>query len=229
MTSSRDIILGKLRAARRPFPDAPPRPQVYLPVIPTTDASTPALVERFSQEMAALKGKAVPVNSDAEACAVVLQILRDHQITAILAWDFAHIPIKGLREALIESGITITVPNLHDERTPSTMQRLDRAGAGLSGADAAIAATGTLILKSGEGKGRIPTVLPPVWIAIITSDQLVERLEDWLVLEREGELTRIVSQANLAFVSGPSRTGDIEMQLILGVHGPKTEYVVIKQ
>lgn len=229
MSSSRDIILGKLRAARKPFDDAPSRPGQYLPVIPLADTSKPAMIEQFINEMSALKGKAWLVQGDQGVRDIVLHLLRDHGVEQVLAWDFAHIPVAGLEDALHAAGISIVHPRLHDERSPEVMQQLNRAGAGISGADAAIAATGTLVLSSGEGKSRIATVLPPIWIAIITDDQLVPRLEDWLAGERQHTMQTILQRANLAFVTGPSRTGDIEMELILGVHGPGTEYVVIKQ
>jgi L-lactate dehydrogenase complex protein LldG len=227
--SSREHILGKLRAARRPFEDAPPRPAAYIPAIPVDDVSPAALAERFVREMEALKGKAFVVQGDDGARQQVLDLLREHDVRHILSWDFAYIPVAGLEDALRADGIEITQPALHDERTSDIMAHLGQAGAGLSGVDAAIAMTGTLVLSSGAGKGRIPTVLPPIWIAVVAQEQLVPRIEDWLAGERERGMSTVYERANLAFVSGPSRTGDIEMELILGVHGPGTEYVIIKQ
>jgi L-lactate dehydrogenase complex protein LldG len=227
--SSREQILGKLRAARRPFADAPPRPTTYIPVIPVDDASPAVLVERFMREMEMLKGKAFVVQGDDGARTQVLELLRQHDVKHILSWDFAHIPVQGLEGALRDAGITITQPKLHDERNADIMAQLGAAGAGLSGVDAAIAMTGTLALSSGAGKGRIPTVLPPIWIAVVAQEQIVARMEDWLAGERGRGMSTVYERANMAFVSGPSRTGDIEMELILGVHGPGTEYVIIKQ
>jgi L-lactate utilization protein LutC len=229
MSSARETILNKLRNARRPFEDAAPRPQAYIPVIPVANPETSALVERFIQEMDLLKGKAFAVNGDAEARTLILDLLRQHNVDHILAWDYRYVPVDGLEGALREAGIRVTQPRLHEERSPEFMARLGSAGAGVSGVDAAVAMTGTLILSSGEGKGRIPTVLPPVWIAVVSLEQLVPRIEDWLASERARGMTTVQERANLAFVTGPSRTGDIEMQLILGVHGPGTEYVIIKQ
>ncbi len=169
MSSSRDSILGKLKAARRPFEDADPRPSHYKPVIPALDPAPEALIERFVQELDALKGSAIVVGGDADARKQVLALLREHAVDHILAWDFAHIPVVGLEQALTEAGVTITLPRLHVERSPELMQHLGSAGAGLSGVDAAIAATATLVLTSGPGKGRLPTVLPPVWISIVSA------------------------------------------------------------
>ncbi|MCL4246736.1 MAG: LUD domain-containing protein [Anaerolineae bacterium] len=229
MSSSRDTILSKLRSARRPFDAAPPRPANYLPVLSIEDTGRAALIARFEREMETLKGSALVAQGDDAASAIVIDLLHKHNVTHILAWDFAHIPVADLETKLHEAGITITFPNTHEARSPDTMQWYGSAGAGITGADAAIAATGTLVLSASAGKGRIPTVLPPVWISIINSEQIFARLEEWLAHERTQGLTTIQERSNLVFVTGPSRTGDIEMQLILGVHGPGTQYVVIKQ
>jgi L-lactate dehydrogenase complex protein LldG len=229
MSSSRDSILGKLKAARRPFEDAAPRPSRYTPVIPEFDSTPAVLIERFVQEMDALKGKAFVVSDDESARRQVLALLREHQIDHVLAWDFAHIPVEALEATLRDAGVQVTLPRLHAERSPELMQRVGSAGGGLSGVDAAIAATATLVLSTGPGKGRLPTVLPPVWISVVSVDQLYPRLEDWLAAQRSSGMMPMRGRANLAFVTGPSRTGDIEMELILGVHGPGTQYVIIKQ
>ncbi|MDX2139467.1 MAG: lactate utilization protein [Chloroflexota bacterium] len=229
MTSARETILNKLRSARRPFDDATPRPQAYIPVIPVENTEPDSLIARFIQEMDLLKGKAFAVKGDDEASALILDLLRQHNVDHVLAWEYRHIPVAGLEDVLRSAGIRVTQPRVHEERSPELMAHLGSAGAGVSGVDTAVAMTGTLILSSGEGKGRIPTVLPPVWIAVVALEQLVPRLEDWLASERAHGMTTVHERANLAFVTGPSRTGDIEMQLILGVHGPGTEYVIIKQ
>ncbi|MCA9909417.1 MAG: lactate utilization protein [Anaerolineae bacterium] len=228
MSSSRDTILNKLRSARRPFDAAPPRPANYLPVLSIDDPGREALIARFQSEMERLKGSTFIAQGDDDASAIVIDLLHKHNVTHILAWDFAHIPVTDLETKLRQAGITITFPNTHEARSPDTMKLYGSAGAGITSADAAIAVTGTLVLSASAGKGRIPTVLPPVWISIITSEQLFARLEDWLAHERAHGMTTMQERSNLVFVTGPSRTGDIEMQLILGVHGPGTQYVVIK-
>ncbi len=229
MNDSRSIILDKLRAARRPFDDAAPRPRTYLPALVADEMDRAALVARFVHEMALLKGQSFVVKGDAGAREQIRALIVQHDVTHALTWDFRHIPVDGLAALLHESGVEATIPLPHEDRSPERMAHFGKATLGISGVDAAIALTGTLVLSSGEGKGRIPTVLPPIWIAVVSVEQLVPRLEDWLAGERGRGMATVYERANLAFVTGPSRTGDIEMELILGVHGPGTEYVIIKE
>jgi L-lactate dehydrogenase complex protein LldG len=229
MMSSRDQILNKLRAARKPFPDAPPRPRQYQPVTTITDSSAEGLLARFTTELKNLLGEPFVVEGDEAACDKVLELLKSHNTTDILAWDFKHIPVKGLEAAIKQSGISIHQPEMHDEFRAETLETIRDAQVGLTGVDAAIAATGTLVVSTGPGKGRIPTVLPPVHIAVVTLEQIVPRLEDWVARQRVNGLDDVTKSANVCFISGPSRTGDVEMIMILGVHGPGKVQVVVKR
>jgi L-lactate dehydrogenase complex protein LldG len=227
--SSRETILNKLRGARRPFEDAVPRPSAYMPVTVQSDFSPDALLERFTLELEQLKGQVFPVEGETGARDKVLELLAFHQADHIIAWDFAHIPVEGLESAIREAGITITQPQTHDETRADVLAKAETAQVGLTGADAAAATTGTLVFTTGPGKGRLPTILAPSYIAVIRLDQIVPRIEDWLSAERQQGLSSLRSAANFCFVSGPSRTADIEMQLVLGVHGPGIVQVVVKR
>jgi L-lactate utilization protein LutC len=227
--SSRDRILNKLRAARQPFPDAPPRPKQYLSVAPVDDTSPEGLLKRFSFEMDRLMGQVFAVEGDDAARACILDLLHTHEATHILAWDFQYIPVTGLESAIRDAGIQITHPEMHDEFRAESIENIRDAQVGLTGVDAAIAATGTMVVSTGPGKGRLPTVIAPTFIAVVSLDQLVPRLEDWVARQRSTNLETIWNSANLCFISGPSRTADIEMQMILGVHGPGKVRVVVKK
>ncbi|MBA3874670.1 MAG: lactate utilization protein [Anaerolineae bacterium] len=229
MTSSRDKILNKLREAQKPFPDAPPRPQHYLPVALVEDMSPEGLLKQFSRIVQELHAEIFVVEGDEAACDKVIELLKSHNTTNLLAWDFKHIPVQYLESAIKENGIAIHYPEMHDEFRRETIETIQAAQAGLTGADVAIAATGTMVVSTGPGKGRLPTVLAPVHIAVITLDQIVARLEDWLAGQRAQGSDGLWNSANVCFISGPSKTADIEMQLIYGVHGPGIVQVVVKK
>jgi L-lactate dehydrogenase complex protein LldG len=95
---------------------------------------------------------------------------------------------------------------------------------GITGSFCAIAETGTLMLLSGATTFPATSLLPDTHIALVRKSRIVRSMEDgWDLLRREhGSLPRQV-----AFVSGPSRTADIEMTLVLGIHGPYRVHILL--
>ncbi len=229
MTSSREQILARLRAARRPFPDAPMRPRHYAPVTGVDADDAEALLARFIETAQAVHTQVQVVDGDAAAAEAILQALQERAITEILAWHFTHIPVRGLKKQLQTAGIHIQQPYIKEESRANTLEKARNAGAGLTGVDALAATTGTIIVSSGKGRGRLPTVVPPLHIAVARIDQLVGRIEDWLAQQRTDAHDDIRARANIAFISGPSATGDIEMMKVLGVHGPGELITIIKR
>ena len=95
---------------------------------------------------------------------------------------------------------------------------------GVTGAFAGIAETGTLMVVSGPDTPASTSLLPETHIAIVPTDRLVKHMEDaWDLARAElGQLPRAVN-----FISGPSRTGDIEQVIILGAHGPYRVHLIL--
>ena len=94
---------------------------------------------------------------------------------------------------------------------------------GISSAQAGIAETGTLVLDSAYERHRLVSLVPPVHIAIIKASAIVETLAEALALLRKD---KEISPA-ITFITGPSRTADIELTLAIGVHGPQQLYVIV--
>lgn len=95
---------------------------------------------------------------------------------------------------------------------------------GITGAFAGIAETGTLMLLSGADTPASVSLLPETHIALLRADQIVPAMEDaWARLrQRHGSLPRAVN-----FVSGPSRTADVEQTITVGAHGPRRVLIVL--
>jgi L-lactate dehydrogenase complex protein LldG len=95
---------------------------------------------------------------------------------------------------------------------------------GITGTFCAIAETGTLMLLSGTKTAATTSLLPETHIAIVPASRIVAGMEEGFALLRaeHGELPRAVN-----FVSGPSRTGDIELTIVLGAHGPYRVHLLI--
>ena len=95
---------------------------------------------------------------------------------------------------------------------------------GITGATYAIADTGTLVLSCGGGRGRSVHLLPAVHLAVVGASQIRDRLGEALT-----ELTSESLDSYIHFVTGPSRSSDIENDQSIGVHGPAAEIVIVVQ
>ena len=117
----------------------------------------------------------------------------------------------GLRQLL---GPAFDSTNNHDD--------LSSCHASVTGCEAMVARTGTLVLSAAASQGRTTSVYAPVHICIGFTNQLVYDVKEALQAIRNKYGDKLPSL--ITFASGPSRTADIEKTLVVGVHGPKEVY-----
>jgi len=126
-------------------------------------------------------------------------------------------------------GTEPTVEAIQLHARESLREKFIAATVGISGANMAIAETGTIVLVTNEGNADLTTTLPPVHIALFGIDKLVATLDDAVavlrMLPRSGTGQVITSYVN--WITGPSRSADIEQSLTIGVHGPRELHCVI--
>ncbi|MCS7167698.1 MAG: LUD domain-containing protein [Gemmatales bacterium] len=94
--------------------------------------------------------------------------------------------------------------------------------AGITGVEALIAETGTIVLAAKPERPRSLSLLPPLFIALARTEQIVPDLFDWFALAASTQLP-----SAWTFITGPSKTGDIELTLVTGVHGPGEVHVIV--
>lgn len=175
--------------------------------IPTTE-----LVSRFSQELTALHGEVALARSAADATALLEAEVTDKRVVSWSREELercAGLPLSGVSERWCE-------PSAPDFRA-----RTLGADVGITGVDHAIADTGTLVLSAGVGRPRSVSLAPRLHIALVQQSQLVPRLG--MALRGYAEQT----PSAVHFISGPSRTSDIENDLSIGVHGPARVLAII--
>jgi len=126
-------------------------------------------------------------------------------------------------------GTEPTVHAIQQHARESLRQKFIEATVGISGANMAIAETGTIVLVTNEGNADLTTTLPPVHIALFGIDKLVASLDDAVavlrMLPRSG--TGQIMSSYVNWITGPSRSADIEQSLTIGVHGPREMHCVI--
>jgi len=126
-------------------------------------------------------------------------------------------------------GTEATVEAIQLHARESLRQKFIDATVGISGANMAIAETGTVVIVTNEGNADLTTTLPPVHIALFGIDKVVATLDDAVavlrMLPRSG--TGQVMSSYVNWITGPSRSADIEQSLTIGVHGPREMHCVI--
>jgi L-lactate dehydrogenase complex protein LldG len=183
--------------ARHPAGPRPPLP-----------ATREELISRFRLEAERLATSVAEVETLAEVPAEAARYLEALALSLdVVAWPaIADIPWA-------QAGIQASL------RKP-----VDADLVGITGCFCAAAETGSLVLLSGADTPASGALLPQTHIAIVPASRIVAAQEDAFALIRaeRGELPRAVN-----FVSGPSRTGDIEQTIVLGAHGPYRVHAII--
>jgi len=223
MSSVREDILGRIRAAlvKPHFPPSAAAPEPAAAVRALDEAELMVTFEREATAVGCIVHGPV---TRAEAKDMVIGILRETHAHELLAWRPADLPVEGLAQVLVERGFQILSPTLPRDREGRGAQllKLDVVDAGVTGVLGALADTGSLILGS-QGRSRLAWLLPPVHIALLPVEKIHPNLASFL----DSASPTVAAHANLVFVTGPSRSGDIEQVLTRGVHGPGVVHVVL--
>jgi len=187
------------------------------PASPGRDVSP---VEMFRQKLEMVGGHCNVARDEAEAARSLSRIVAEIQTTPLrgkrIALSDAPTVSRLMKAAEVEVDALATSPNAAD---------LFDYDVGVTTAQAAIAETGTLVLESESERHRLVSLLPPVHIAIVNAEDICRTLGDALRYVRRDEQSGL-SRA-ITFITGPSRTADIELTLTIGVHGPKELYVIV--
>jgi L-lactate dehydrogenase complex protein LldG len=222
MIDSRSRILASIRKSLASARHLPLTPSVTFPS-PSPAPGHPSLVNQFASELQTLNGILIAETAD-EIPARVLQLLRERNADAVLAWNAAHLPVPGLLDYLQKEGVRIVDAEVpHGEPNRSQMlAEIEKITVGITGVDAALADTGTLALRSGPGCPRLASLSVQTHVALVMPEQLYASWAVWWdKMPRDAYSAWVSGASHLTLISGPSRTADIEMTLTVGVHGPR--------
>ena len=173
---------------------------------------------RFIEELEALGGHGKRVASAEEARDHIVSLVRERDAKLLVRWDVEELEDLGVDGPLADAGVEVVVwRELEDLREVA-----GKADIGLSTAAWAVAETGTLVLEGGPGMGRSVTLLPPTYVAVVRVGQILRTVPEAIEKYSGGPLP-----ANVCFHTGPSRSGDIEMSLFIGMHGPGDVHVIL--
>jgi L-lactate dehydrogenase complex protein LldG len=236
--SGKEEMLTKIRAALGRGEASEPAQNATLPDLPPArladvmPAIAPAdLLDKFEQEVSKVSGVAHRASSAQELDEILRGILESAKATSVV---LSRNPLL----ARLQLGERLRARGLEADEWPATGEQPSKqareayreacfeAVVGITGVDWALAETGSLVVTSTTEGSQLSSLAPPVHVALYRRAQLAESLDD--ILERlplaanPPECGRSV-----VFVTGVSRTADIEQILIRGVHGPRELHVLL--
>jgi L-lactate dehydrogenase complex protein LldG len=172
------------------------------------------LIERFRENLVSIGGSCSVVASKEEAASVIQTIIENAKAARIAVSD----------SPVVEKvcGFLKTDGGFLKNASASALFDCDL---GITGAQWGIAETGTLVLESEKEFNRLTSLVPPVHVCLLEEKNIRRTL---------GEILRVVSEngseklsRTITFITGPSRTSDIELTLAIGVHGPRELHVIV--
>lgn len=166
-------------------------------------------VERFLDEIRKLSavGQQLPPG---EIDAAINKLVTEQNIRKATVWETPYLRQLGVSEIINSLGVELVSPH-------ADKYDMAQCDLGITEADFLLPETGTLILRSSHEKPRAVSLLPRIHLAIVRPEML------------RADMHQVFAEAKdshyLVFITGPSRTADIELTVTLGVHGPKNLYV----
>jgi len=176
------------------------------------------------------------------AIAVIADLIRNKdpewgRQKSVVTWKHPLIESLNLPDALADQNVPVYVTELKESDTDETFREKERERVrkhvvdsyiGVTSADFCMAETASLVMRTRPGQARSVSLVPSIHIAVIHLDQIIADLKELYALiqwdpEGSGEgLTNCMT-----FISGPSKTADVEATMVHGAHGPREVYVYV--
>lgn len=210
MSTAREQILGALRAGLRSATPSPLPPVRRGAPVPVSERAA-----LFAAVLNRIGGRAEIVADLATATARIAGLLAEHGVQRLAISDAPE--LAGMTPAWS--------PGRRLLPSDAPREELLAADAGVTFAQLGIAETGTLVLATAKEQNRLASLLPALHLAVLPCSRLCGSLGDAFaaLVDADGA----PRSRTVTFVTGPSRTADIELTLVVGVHGPKALHVLL--
>jgi len=205
---SRDEILNRIRetVARRPGQLHPTDYQSDVVFMPVDHSLT-----TFINELVAVGGKCIVVQSEVELLRQLAELYHERGFSSLFCKD------DVLFDRLKNCSVSLT----RKEEDFADME------AAITRCECLVARTGSVVVSTATGQGRQIHAYPPVHIILADESQLLNYPDDALRFIQQKYGSNLPS--SISFITGPSRTADIEKTLVMGAHGPKELFIFVRQ
>jgi L-lactate dehydrogenase complex protein LldG len=205
-----------------------------------TEAERQRLLDKFIEMAEPIKLVVTAFKDSDSAARAIANLVRNkapewgNQKT-IAAWQHPLIESLNLSEAMADQKVLIYVTDLKDtaaDKIPDQRRRIRKqvidSYIGITSADYCLADTATLVMRTRPGQARSVSLVPSIHIAVIRINQIIADLKElYALLKWDTELQKEGLTNCMTFISGPSKTADVEATMVHGAHGPREVYVYV--
>lgn len=218
LQNARDEIIQRLKAA----PGTNPARRPVMPPLSEASLSGEELINTFSERLTAETGIVCRVRNNDEALEKLTEIAKQEGLKSVMASTdrvVAPLDLPGWGNKI---HVKVMTPRDFEQRDDFKDAVFDRVEAGITGADFAVAESGTLGLIHDKDQARLISLAPILHIAVVPVERVFPLYEQ--VVENVFQKD---FPSQFVFITGPSMTGDIQGQLFKGMHGPRKVIVIL--
>jgi L-lactate dehydrogenase complex protein LldG len=207
-----------------------------------SDDERQELLDHFIKMAAPINLNVVVLDDEKAAAVAISDLIKQKDPEwgdqkSIAVWQHPLIDRLNLPAGLAAENIPVHVSDLNDsqaeglsepEKRDRLRQQVIDAYIGITSADFCMAATASLVMRTRPGQARSVSLVPSIHIGVIYLDQIIRDLKElYALLSFDPEVQREGLTNCMTFISGPSKTADVEATMVHGAHGPREVYVYV--
>ena len=207
-----------------------------------SQAERQQLLDRFTEMAAPIKLDVIVLKDESSAAAAIADLVRNKDPEwgdqkSIVAWQHPLIERLNLADALADQKVPVIVTEIADINSDEVSAKKERerlrqhvmdSYIGITSADFCMADTASLVMRTRPGQGRSVSLVPSIHIGVIYLDQIIRDLKElYALLSFDPEVQNEGLTNCMTFISGPSKTADVEATMVHGAHGPREVYVYV--
>jgi L-lactate dehydrogenase complex protein LldG len=245
-TANQEEFIKRVKLAlRKPLEQSSRKADLFSSEMP---AETPAILERIKNRTAEdrtilletlieaaepINLKVIPAKDIGSVTAAITKLVRDKDPEwgdqkSVAAWQHPLIESLELPDALAEQGVPVFFSGVNTPERENLRQHIIDSYIGITSADFCMADTATLVMRTRTGQARTVSLLPSIHIAVIELDQIIADLKElYALLKWDPQKSKEGVTNCMTFISGPSKTADIEATMVHGAHGPREVYIFV--
>ena len=245
-TANQEVFIKRIKTALgKPFAGSSRKADLFGREMP---AETRAILERIKTRTAEerrrlleilmeaaepINLKVTPAEDAASVATAVAELVRDKDPEwgdpkSVAAWRHPLIESLNLPDALSEQGVPVVFSEVGGTEREALRRRVIDSYIGITSADFCLADAATLVMRTRPGQARTVSLLPSIHIAVIELDCIIADLKElYALIKWDPHFSKEGVTNCMTFISGPSKTADIEATMVHGAHGPREVHIFV--